>query len=277
MTRILLSGCGAIGTGLGRQLQQAGFEVLGLRRSPTALPFPGVQADFTVPLDPALLPSPIHYVVHTPTPSARSDAGYARAYPGSVRHLLDALRGQPLRRFFFVSSTAVYGQDDGSEVDETSTTEPTDFNGVRMLEAEHLLRHGNVPATCVRFGGIYGGDRQWLLNRVRNGCTVQAVPPRYTNRIHQDDGIGVLRFLIERSEAGVPLDDCYLAVDDDPASEETVCTWLAAHWHAPAPLRQFAAPDAPQNKRCNNRRLRALGYRFIHPDFRSGYRPPDAG
>lgn len=271
MTTVLLAGCGHIGLALGTALQAAGFAVIGLRRSAVAAPFPMLRADFTQPLDPALFTQPIHYVVHTATPGERSDASYAKAYPGSVKHLLHALRGHPIKRFFFVSSTAVYAQDAGEWVDETSITAPVTFNGIRMLEAEKLLLDSSVPATCVRFGGIYGQGRNFLIRRVQNGAEVQSVPPCYTNRIHQDDCVGMLQFLIERNEAGVALEPVYLGVDDDPASEETVCCWLAQTLDAPPPLLKTAPHGAAQNKRCANARIRQLGYRFRHPDFRSGY------
>lgn len=271
MTTVLLAGCGSIGLALGTALQAAGFNVIGLRRSAARAPFLMLQADFTQPLDPALFTQPVHYVVHTATPAERSDAGYERAYPGSLKHLLNALRSHPLKRFFFVSSTAVYAQDAGEWVDEASVTAPVNFNGTRMLEAEQLLLHSGVPATCVRFGGIYGQGRNFLLRRVQNGAEVQSDPPSYTNRIHQDDCVGLLQFLIERNEAGIALESIYLGVDDDPASEETVCTWLAEQLHAPAPVRKAAAAGAAQNKRCCNARIRQLGYRFRYPDFRSGY------
>lgn len=270
MATVLLAGCGSIGAALGIQLQTAGFSVIGLRRSAVAMPFPMLQADFTQPLDPALFSQPIHYVVHTATPSERSDAGYEKAYPGSVRHLLTALHHHPLRRYFFVSSTAVYAQDAGEWVDETSITAPLNFNGTRMLEAEQLLVNSGVPATCVRFGGIYGQGRNYLIRRVQNGAEVQSHPPSYTNRIHQDDCVGVLQFLLEKNEAGATLEPIYLGVDDDPASEETVCRWLAQQLNAPEPILK-TAPGASQNKRCSNARLRQLGYPFLYPDFRSGY------
>jgi hypothetical protein len=82
----------------------------------------------------------------------------------------------------------------------------------------------------------------------------------------------MLQFLLQQSALGVALQSCYLGVDDEPASEETLCSWLAQQLAAPPPLLQTAAPGAPQNKRCSNRRIRALGYDFRYPDFRSGYR-----
>lgn len=272
MTTVLLAGCGSIGLALGSALQAAGFNVIGLRRSAVAAPFPMLQADFTQQLDPALFTQPVHYVVHTATPGERSDAGYEKAYPGSLKHLLKALQGHPLKRFFFVSSTAVYAQDAGEWVDEASVTAPVNFNGTRMLEAEQLLLNSGVPATCVRFGGIYGQGRNFLLRRVQNGAEVQSDPPSYTNRIHQDDCVDLLKFLLEKCEAGVPLEPVYLGVDSDPASEETVCTWLAQQLQAPAPVLKVAPAGASRNKRCSNARIRQLGYPFRYPDFRSGYR-----
>lgn len=270
MKTVLLAGCGKIGLALGQALLQAGFQPIGLRRSQVPAAFPLLQADFTRPLDPALFRTPIDYVVHTATPAARSDEAYAKAYPGSVRHLLAALQDHPLQRFFFVSSTAVYGQQQGEWVDETSPAEPQQFNGVRMLEAETLLRHSGVPATCVRFGGIYGQGGNFLIRKIQAGTEVQREPPAYTNRIHHDDCVGMLQFLLEQAAAGTALEPVYLGVDDEPVSEDVLYQWLAQRLGAPAPV-PVTRPGAPQNKRCSNARIRALGYRFRYPDFRSGY------
>jgi len=271
MARILLAGCGSIGNQLAEQLQAAGHEVFGLRRSAVAMAFPTLQADLTKPLPDALLPADLDYVVHTGTPAERSDAGYEAGYPRAVKYLLKALQGHPLRRFLFVSSTAVYHQDDGSWVDEDSSTQPQRYNGIRMLEAENLLEQSGLPYSAVRFGGIYGGGRSGLIRRVQAGADIQVQPPKYTNRIHQDDCVGVLRHLIEQSEQGAPLHSVYVAVDDEPADEATVCRWMASQLGAPDPTPVSVARSAPQNKRCNNKRLKATGYCFTFPDFRAGY------
>ena len=172
MARILLAGCGSIGTQLGLALQADGHEVFGLRRSDIALPFPTLQADMSQPLPAGLLPARLDYIVHTGTPSERSDAGYMAGYPAAVQNLLNALAEHRLKRFFFISSTAVYAQDDGSWVDETSPTEPQRFNGIRVLEAERIINQSNQPGTSIRFGGIYGPGRTWLLRRVQAGAEV---------------------------------------------------------------------------------------------------------
>lgn len=272
MARILLAGCGAIGTQLGTQLQTAGHQVYGLRRSATPLPFSTIQHDLSRPFAQGVLPDGLDYVVHTGTPAERTDAGYEAGYPRAVSNLLQALQGGTLKRFIFVSSTAVYHQDDGSVVDEDSPTEPQRFNGIRVLQAEQLLAESGVPHTSVRFGGIYGAGRNWLIRRVQSGTEVQSEPPKYTNRIHQDDCVGVLRFLIEQNEQATPLHDIYVAVDDDPATEADVCSWLATQLKAAAPTLISSDAMAPRNKRCCNQRLKQAGFEFKFPSYKEGYR-----
>lgn len=273
MAKVLLAGCGSIGIQLGEQLMASGYEVVGLRRSSVDPGFPCLQADLTQPLPDHLLPDDIDYVVHTGTPAERSDEGYRVGYVQAVGNLLQALHLPTLKRFLFVSSTAVYHQDDGSMIDETSPTKPDQYNGIRMLEAESLLANSGAPYTIVRFGGIYGPGRNWLIRRVQNGAEVQTTPPKYTNRIHQDDCVGMLHFLIQQAETGHNLDPIYIGVDSDPADEATVCQWMAAELNAPTPLATPASTSpAAQNKRCTNKRITALGYRFLYPGFRDGYK-----
>ncbi len=271
MARILLAGCGSIGTQLGESLVQQGHAPVGLRRSRVEMPFPCLQSDLSKPLASELFAQPIDYVVYTTTPSEYSDAGYQAAYPIGVQHLLDALADHSLKRFFFVSSTAVYHQDDGSWVDEDSATEPSRYNGIRVLEAEKILHNSAVPSTAIRFGGIYGRNRTRLIKKILQGAEAQISPPKYTNRIHQDDCVGVLDHLIACAESGAQLADCYVGVDDDPADEMSVYQWLANRFNGPAPKPIPASPNASQNKRCRNQRLKALGYTFLYPDYKSGY------
>lgn len=271
MARILLAGCGKIGTQLGLLLAQQGHQPVGLRRSQVVMPFPCLYGDLSKPLPDGLLRDPIDYVVYTATPSEYSDAGYQAAYPQGVQHLMQALTTHKVKQFFFVSSTAVYHQNDGSWVDEDSATEPTRYNGIRVLEAEQLLIQSPLPSTAVRFGGIYGGGRNRLLDKIRKGTDAQATPPKYTNRIHQDDCVGVLAFLIGCVESGQTMDDCYLGVDNDPVDELTLYQWLAGELNAPPPYPVTGGADATQNKRCSNRRLVTLGYSFLYPDYKSGY------
>jgi nucleoside-diphosphate-sugar epimerase len=275
MARVLIAGCGFVGTALGELLVRESHAVWGLSRRPLSLPA-GVQpidADVFMATSLVDLPPDLDCVYYLVAPSGSDDAVYRAAYVTGPGQLLEALRKQGQRpvRFFLASSTAVYAQDDGSWVDETSPTEPQGFRGRRLLEGEQLALAGPFPATVVRFGGIYGPRRTRLIDQVRAGRAVYSKSPRYTNRIHRDDCAGVLCHLA-KIEAPEPV---YLGVDSDPAPEAEVLKWLAGVLGAPEP-RKVRARDLPDrssgNKRCRNQRLLSSGYSFRYPSFREGYR-----
>ena len=105
------------------------------------------------------------------------------------------------------------------------------------------------------------------------GCPRE--PVRYTNRIHRDDGAGILGFLVERLLAGAPCARLYLGVDSLPAPMWEVRHWIAAQLGVALDDALPAAPAvrAPGSKRVSNRRLLAAGYAFRYPDYRAGYAP----
>ncbi len=267
--RILIAGCGRLGTRLGVRLAAAGHHVFGLRRRCDALP----SAIVPCPADLAStrelssrLPQRLDRIYFIMTPDQYDDAGYRAAYVTSLEHLLGALpdRHSHDARLVMVSSTGVYGQDDGSWVDEASPTRPARFSGVRLLEAEALAHRHHGPSTVVRFGGIYGAGREALLRKVRRGDACQARPPRFTNRIHEDDCVGILAHLGDLSAPPAVV----VGVDDHPATQCEVMTWLARRLALPAP--DHVSGDSA-GRRCSNRLLRQSGYELIYPDFRAGY------
>ncbi len=270
--RILLAGCGDLGGELGLRLCAAGAEVHGLRRRPGRVPPPisPIGADLASGSGLKAVPRDVDAVLYVTTPDRIDDDAYERAYVRGLRNLLGVLPdgGRSLQRLLFVSSTSVYGIDDGSRVDESTATAATRFAGQRLLEGEALLRP--VPgAVTIRFGGIYGPGRERLLDRVRRGEPVIAEPPRWTNRIHREDCIGVLQHLLHLPDPQ-PL---YLAVDSAPSPLHVVTDWLAEHLGVPTPphRRQDTSSSAASGKRCSNNRLLESGYRLRYPDFRTGY------
>ncbi|HYQ93160.1 MAG TPA: SDR family oxidoreductase [Candidatus Competibacteraceae bacterium] len=277
MARILIAGCGDVGTTLGLLLQQAGHEVWGLKRHPATLPpaIRGLSADLS---DPASLqnrlPPDLNYVFYTTAADGFSEAHYRAAYVDGVTHLLDALQadGQQPRRLFFTSSTSVYAQCHGEWVDEDSSAEATGFAGRCLRQGEELLWNGPYPASVIRFGGIYGPGRTRLIDSLRQGnATCVDNPPLYTNRIHRNDCAAALQHLMNLSAPAA----LYLGVDNEPAPQCEVLRWLAGRLGVPGPT-VVSAATAPEamlraNKRCRNTRLRASGFQFRYPSYREGY------
>jgi nucleoside-diphosphate-sugar epimerase len=273
--RVLIAGCGDVGSRLGVRLQAAGSTVYGLRRTVKQLPecILPVQGDLDAIEAPVDWPTePLDYVVYAAAASQHDEAGYRAAYVNGLQHVLGWLRqhGQAPRRLFFISSSGVYGQKQGEWVDETSLTEPEGYSGNILLEAEQVAQASGLPATAVRLSGIYGPGREWLLNQVRHGYRVAKEPPLYGNRIHADDAAGLLAHLLWADRQGIALETVYVGVDDEPAPLYDVVMWLreqlgVTHWAEESAVRRAGS------KRCRNSRARALGWVPQYPTFREGY------
>ncbi|HEX2247407.1 MAG TPA: SDR family oxidoreductase [Arthrobacter sp.] len=279
---VLIAGCGDLGTEAGLMFDAAGHRVIGWRRSPEKLPaqLAGAAVDLTGPLP--TIPPDTEIVVMATAAAERTEAAYRSAYVDALANLLDALErdGVRPRRVLFVSSTAVYGENDGGEVDETTPARPSSATGRILREAEELL-HARLPSAIVlRLGGIYGPGRTRLIDQVRRGTAELPDPPRLTNRIHRDDAAAAIVHLTTAVEAPQPL---YLGVDSEPAELGEVLRFLAAEIGVPEPPTATSATSRDANnsrggdKRCSNTRLLATGFRFRYPSFREGYRAVLAG
>jgi nucleoside-diphosphate-sugar epimerase len=278
MARVLIVGCGDIGLGLVKQLLQGGHDVTVFKRSPLAETVPNLDlvfGDITVASDLNGLPTNFDQVFVILSASERSEASYCLLYEQGIDNLLSHFATNTTkangRHWLFVSSTSVYGQNRGEWVDEDSPTEPAGFNGKALLQAEQRILVANPGNTVVRFSGIYGPGREQLLKRIKSNVPVQADPPCYTNRIHRDDCIGVLAWLFERRLAGELLQQIYLATDDEPAPIAEIAAWLVDRLKCPAIPTKTDTNNTGQNKRCSNRRLLDLGYKFLYGNYRAGF------
>ncbi|MDN6180652.1 MAG: SDR family oxidoreductase [Halomonas subglaciescola] len=274
---VLIIGCGDIGITLGRELIAEGHRVVGVRRHTEALSGTGIEPlalDLnTLDGKGAIALPEADYVIYTVSADRFEESAYQSAYPDGLKRVLGVLSKHktPPKQVFFVSSTSVYGQQEGEVIDEASPASAQSFSGLLMREAERALLDHEIPGTVVRFSGIYGPGRDRMIRQVAEGRVAAITPEIYSNRIHRDDCTGILRHLIERHERGEALDPIYLGSDSEPATLHDVMTWIAGKLKVEAtetmqsPLRRRAS------KRCDNARLLASGYVFHYPSFREGY------
>ena len=272
---LMIAGCGDVGSRLGQQLSAVGWTVYGLRRTVAQLPagIVPVAGDLQLDTCPAAWPSEsLDYLVYCAAATQHDEDGYRAAYVDGLRRVLGwlAQHGQRPKRVLFVSSSGVYGQQQGEWVDETSSADAQGYSGRIMLQAEELALNSGLPASVVRLTGIYGPGREWLLGQVRQGYRVATEPPLYGNRIHADDAAGLLAYLLQADARGVALDDCYIGVDDEPAPLHEVVAWLreqlgVSHWAAESTVRRAGS------KRCSNARAKALGWTPRYASYREGY------
>jgi len=281
--RVLIVGCGYVGLPLGAELVRQGHKVWGMRRTDTAgteLVSAGivpVKADLTEPASLKSLAADFDWVVHSVSSSHGGAEAYRQVYLNGTRNLIDWLGQRRRQKLVYTSSTSVYGQNDGSVVDETSPTEPATETGQILLEAEQLLLAGlaQCPTVVLRLAGIYGPGRgYWLQQYLKGEAKLEGRGERMLNMIHRDDVVGAVIAALECGRAG----EIYNAVDDEPVSQLGLFQWLAQELGPGMP------PAAPEDaaaarkrgltsKRVSNCKLRQeLGYRFKYPTFREGFR-----
>lgn len=274
MAKVFIAGAGYVGTVAATFLAQAGHAVAIGRRTPRGEP--GAHAMDV--LRPETFPAALREaacVIYCVSADGFTEEAYRDAYVAGLGNVLAAAAAA--RRFIFVSSTGVFGQDDGSVVDEASPAVPKGFSGRTLLEGEALLAGAPFEATTIRFSGIYGPGRDRLVRMVRSAAPVSAKSrAAITNRIHRDDCARALVHLVERPSVQ-PL---YLGSDEAPTPMGEILEWIAARLGVPPPP---VGEDSAQvlqrggNKRLSSARLRAEGFGFRYPTYREGFEAILAG
>ncbi|MGB1237528.1 MAG: SDR family oxidoreductase [Pseudomonadales bacterium] len=267
--KILIAGCGDVGSATGERLAAKGYSVYGLRRNTTQIPrsIKALSADLNDPATLNDLPA-VDFVLYCAAPSRQRGDNYEDTYVQGLENLIKALPSPPLH-CFFTSSTSVYHQDNHQWVDEHSPCHPFSSRGQIMLNAERQVHLLCPASTVVRFAGIYGPGREYLLGQVKLGKRANSQPKVFTNRIHRDDCAGILCHLIEQKLAAKPLASLYLGCDSLPSPLYDVTQWLAQQLDITSTDASLSR-DTP-SKRCSNQRLLDSGYQFIYSDYRQGY------
>ncbi|HIF17968.1 MAG TPA: NAD-dependent epimerase/dehydratase family protein [Cycloclasticus sp.] len=274
MAKILIIGCGDIGGALAEVLVQEGHEVTGLKRTlpshQSAVRF--IKADITKADELASLPVDFDQVIYIISPSSGGTPAYEDVFKLGVDNVLARFEKKKAKvSFTFVSSTRVYGQHQGEWLNEESETKPIDERGKILLAAENKFLDFNSQTTIIRFSGIYGRSN-YFLNQLKGGVEIQKEPPYYTNRIHKEDCVGALAFLINKKNTVVKLKSTYLVSDCDPASKWDVACYLADGLSIQRPPALMLDQHADCNKRLDNRRLIKEGYQFKYKTYMQGFK-----
>lgn len=274
MAHILVAGLGDLGSALAHGFVSDGHQVSAIRRQSIALNgvdlYPQDLAQDTVLLPPDQID--LLYIILTP--SQRSVEGYQAAFLTAPTRLLDAIAAQqPLPPIVFVSSTAVYGQLSGW-VNEHTAPKPDQFNGRILLAAEEELSLRSLT-TVIRFSGIYGPGRERTLNSARElqeklGADPSTATPTpvWSNRIHRDDCVALLRLVGQRWLDGEMVPPLIVGTDSQPTLNTVVLNWLATQQGFSLNLPE---PDIAPGKRLRSDYISGEAITLQHSDFRSGY------
>jgi len=276
--RLFCFGLGFSARALARRLAEAGWTVAGTTRSAekaAELRAEGVEA-FLFGRGRPLPAGALHGTTHLLVSIAPDDAGD----PVLDLHGADIAALPDLSWIGYLSTTGVYGDWQGAEVDEESELRGAKGRNRRRIEAEAawlaLQGDKNLPVHVFRLAGIYGPGRS-ALDQVRAGRAKRIDKPGHLfSRIHVEDIAAVLLASLAQPHPGRVYNVC----DDEPAAAAEVtayaCKLLGVE---PPPLIPLdAAEMSPMglsfwedNRLVSNRRLHEeLGVTLAYPTYRAG-------
>lgn len=240
-----------VGTGYsGRRLLErcVSGQCIGLSRRPATIGTTEVKAldlDGEQPANPDL-PQNYSLLYTVPPHGDTEDVRLAR--------LLAALDPLP-QRIVLVSTTGVYGDHGGADVDESFETRPGSQRSKMRLIAEQQLidwagRHG-VSWVILRVPGIYGPGRLGLERLAAEEPLIREEDAYPGNRIHVDDLVSCYLAALDPARPG----GIYNVGDGDHRSS----TWFATET-----ARQAGLPAPPQITRTDARqRFSPMRYSFL--------------
>lgn len=281
--RLVILGCGYLGSAVARAAVMRGARVTALTRNEARAADLRAEGIDTVVGDLAdetwhgRIPGAPDFVLNCVSAGGGGVEGYRHSYVRGMASLIAwARRTGPAGTVVYTSSTSVYPQGDGACVDETAPTAGGSERAQLLLEAETALRLADGVWRrwfILRLAGIYGPGRQYLIDGVRSG-EVAGNGEHRLNLIHRDDGVAaIMACLAAPAAVGNAV---FNVADDGPAPKADVVDWLAGQLGVPVP-RFTGEPAGPRrsltpDRVISNHRLKTqLGWRPEYPTYREGY------
>jgi len=216
--------------------------------------------------------SEVTHLVMSIAPDTNGDP-LLEAFAGGLRQSMPKLEW-----IGYLSTVGVYGDHGGEWVDEETPCRPVSKRSVARLAAEdgwtRLAGEAGVPLAIIRLSGIYGPGRN-ALKTIHEGKARRLIKPgQVFNRIHVTDIGGATALLARQRLGGI-----YNVTDDMPAPPQDVVSRAAQVMGVEAPaeidfetadLSPMARSFYGENKRVSNARIKAIGYRFLYPDYSTG-------
>lgn len=269
---VLIIGHGYVGAALAESLWTSGASVASVNRAADAsCPYPVISGDVSTLGSLKSIPGSLPFsgpdvIVHCASSSRGGADAYRAVFIDGLKNLREIFPAVPI---IFTSSSSVYGQIDGSVVDENSPASPDRETSRLLCEAEVLARGSGGIA--LRLAGIYGPGRSVHLRKILEGTATidEGEVSRFLNQIHQDDVIRAITHLIE---AGIARHGGALfnVVDDHALTQRECYESLASFFGVPVPPEAPPALDRKRawtNKVVSNAALRATGWEPRYPSF----------
>lgn len=193
---------------------------------------------------------------------------YEETYLHTAKNIVQALQQvTTVKQLIYTGSYSVYGNKDGAWVDEETPLTPPNRNGEILAQTEQVLMAASSPdlKVCIlRLGVIYGIGRE-LTKKFSQafGTTRPGNGEDFINWIHLDDIVGAVDFAAVEKLQGI-----YNLVSDRPLVSRDLLERLSEKYDLPKVIWNSSEGEVrPYNARVSNQKIKAAGYKFIHPEI----------
>ncbi len=280
--RLVIFGAGYIGGAVARAAVARGFEVTALTRNldrAEELRADGIRAVLADLADETWLdeiPVGADFVLNCVSSGGGGLDGYRHSYVDGTARIAAWTRRGRVGTLVYTSSTSVYPQGGGAEIDESAPTDPASERAALLLEAERLSATAEANRVFIlRLAGIYGPGRHMILDTLQQGTPLPGAGTHRLNLAHRDDIVAAILACFSAPPA--VSGGTFNVADDQPSPRAEVAAWLAARLGLPPPVFDPGAttgrrrPETPDRVIRNGRLKAALGWQPQYPDFRAGY------
>ncbi len=157
------------------------------------------------------------------SPSERSVDAYQRIFVDTARPVFQALQHHPVEKVIFISSTRVYGEDQGRWINDESIPNTEDSIGQTLIAAEQLWSaYWQEKFTIIRPSGLYRENSEFLKKKALESEKLST--NHWTNRIHRADLVGFLHYLITLEK----VESSYILTDQRPTLQHELLNIIRA-------------------------------------------------
>lgn len=279
--KLVIFGAGYSGAAIGRRFVKAGHTVVGTTRSEEKLAGLTTAGMKAMVFDGRTFSADLLSEMVSATHLVQSIA------PGEKGDPLLALVGSDVKVVMpklawigYLSTVGVYGDHGGEWVTEETPCRPVSRRSVERLQAEDgwlaVQASSDISLAILRLSGIYGPGRNGFVNLAKGTARRLVKKGQVFNRIRVEDIAEATLFLAQGNTGGI-----FNVTDDEPAPPQDVVLEAARLMAVePPPEQDFETAELGpmarsfygENKRVSNGKLKAEGFHFLHPDYRTSLR-----
>lgn len=272
--KLVIIGCGYVGSRVSRHWFEAGHDVTVTTTTPEKVPELQAIANQVVVLTGNDLTSlkklvaDQDLVLVTVGSKKRTPDLYRQAYLETIRNVIAAINANSgVRQLIYTSSYGIINEKSGNTIDETVTVRPmNEFGEILHQTEQELLSASNTKLkTCIlRLAGIYGEGREIIkIFRRIAGTTRPGTGENYTNWVHVEDIVRAIDFAKDHQLEGI----YHLNSDQVLTRKEFFQKLFLAHDLPPIAWDSSQASTRPYNMKLSNQKIKDAGFKLAHPQI----------